>query len=69
MNSGVYMIVNAINGKRYIGSSNNIKRRLKEHRQHLKSGTHDNQHLQSSYNQHGADNFYTGKRGLNDKAE
>ena len=57
MNSGIYKITNKVNGKFYIGSSLNIKQRWKYHRNNLKSGTHDNQHLQNSYNKHGKDKF------------
>lgn len=34
--SGVYQIYNPINNKRYIGSSINVERRLKEHLRNLK---------------------------------
>jgi group I intron endonuclease len=57
MNSGIYAIINSANGKVYIGSSSNIKRRWKEHRTYLTSGTHKNQHLQSSYNKYGTQSF------------
>ena len=30
---GIYKITNLVNGKTYIGQSNNIERRLKEHQQ------------------------------------
>jgi len=57
MNSGIYKITNKVNGKFYIGSSLDIKQRWKYHRNMLKSGAHDNQHLQNSYNKHGKENF------------
>lgn len=44
--SGVYQIYNPINNKRYIGSSINVERRLKEHLRNLKKNTHCNVHLQ-----------------------
>lgn len=34
--SGVYQIYNPINNKRYIGSSINVERRLKEHLRNLR---------------------------------
>lgn len=40
--SGVYQIYNPINNKRYIGSSINVERRLKEHLRNLKKNTHCN---------------------------
>lgn len=50
--SGVYQIYNPINNKRYIGSSINVERRLKEHLRNLKKNTHCNVHLQSAYNKY-----------------
>ena len=57
MNSGIYKITNKVNGKFYIGSSNNIKRRWRHHKSNLRSGTHTNSHLQNSYDKHGEDQF------------
>ena len=63
MNLGIYKITNKVNGKFYIGSSNNIKRRWKYHKSNLRSGTHDNIHMQRSYDKHGEENFsYEGKK-------
>ena len=53
MKSGVYQIYNPINEKRYIGSSIDIVRRLKEHRRCLIGGYHHNQHLQNAWNKYG----------------
>ncbi len=44
--AGVYQIYNKETNKRYIGSSINIERRLKEHKRNLKANRHPNQHLQ-----------------------
>ena len=57
MKSGIYKIINKINGKFYIGSSNNIKRRWSHHKTSLRSGIHTNIHLQNSYDKHGEDQF------------
>ena len=57
MNSGIYKITNKVNGKFYIGSSNNIKRRWMHHKSNLRNGTHTNFHLQNSYDKHGEDQF------------
>lgn len=57
MNAGVYQITNTANGKCYIGSSVNIARRLREHMNRLRSGTHFNAHLQSAYNAYGEKSF------------
>ncbi len=55
--SGIYMIENLINHKVYIGQSQDIERRQKDHMRHLKHGNHDNPHLQNAWNKYGADNF------------
>lgn len=57
MKSGIYEITNIVSGKKYIGSSVNIKKRWKEHKYELKNNIHPNQHLQNSYNKHGVDVF------------
>jgi group I intron endonuclease len=54
---GIYKIVNIINNKIYIGSSNNIINRWKLHRRDLFKNKHDNFHLQFSWNKYGEDNF------------
>jgi group I intron endonuclease len=54
---GVYEITNIVNGKRYVGSSVNIKRRWSQHRHRLNKGIHKNPHLQNSYNKHGKNAF------------
>ena len=55
--SGIYQILNKINGKSYIGSSINIKSRFHDHLKNLRRNTHDNIHLQRSWNKHGECNF------------
>lgn len=47
--AGVYQIYNKETNKRYIGSSINIERRLKEHKRNLKANRHSNQHLQNAH--------------------
>jgi group I intron endonuclease len=54
---GVYKITNLINNKLYVGSAINIKNRFKTHKRLLKNNKHFNNHLQSSYNKYGIDNF------------
>jgi group I intron endonuclease len=54
---GVYCIFNTSNGRRYVGSSNNLWRRFTEHRRHLATGTHHNQFLQNDYVKSGPDSF------------
>jgi group I intron endonuclease len=55
--SGIYKIVNKVNGKYYVGSSTNIKIRWKNHIKELNKNRHKNPHLQSAWNKYGMDNF------------
>lgn len=43
---GIYIIINLVNGKRYIGSSNDLYNRLHEHFHNLKNNKGHNKHLQ-----------------------
>jgi group I intron endonuclease len=54
---GIYEIVNANNGKRYVGSAVNFARRWAGHQCRLRAGRHHNRHLQSAWNKHGAGAF------------
>lgn len=55
--SGIYAIVNTVNGKRYVGSSKDIEYRFRSHRKMLKRGKHFNHHLQSAWNKYGEPGF------------
>ena len=57
MISGIYVIKNKINEKIYIGSSVNIKQRISAHKSLLKRNNHWNDHLQSSWDLYGEENF------------
>ena len=57
MESGVYQIWNFVNGRRYIGSSKNIRKRWNIHRSTLNTQTHDNINLQNDWNKYGKENF------------
>jgi group I intron endonuclease len=54
---GIYEIRNLANGKRYVGSSVNFRRRWYAHRWQLLRGMHANEHLQAAWNKHGEDQF------------
>jgi group I intron endonuclease len=54
---GIYMIINIINGKMLIGSSNALRKRKVTHFYHLRHRKHINPHIQSSVNKYGLDNF------------
>ena len=58
--SGIYKIINKIDGKCYIGSSNDIIGpfgRWYNHKQMLKNNKHSNIHLQRAWNKYGENNF------------
>ena len=55
--SGIYKIVNTINGHKYVGSSVNIKKRWHEHRRELKQNKHHSPYLQRAWNKYGEDAF------------
>lgn len=54
---GIYQIVNLIDGKKYVGSSKNLKKRRYDHFIILRNNKHCNYHLQNAFNKHGEDNF------------
>lgn len=55
--SGIYKIINLINGKIYVGSAVNFKNRFKLHLTRLKNNKHHSPILQNSWNKHGEVNF------------
>lgn len=55
--SGVYRIVNIINGHEYIGSSVDIEARWNNHKYRLKNEEHPNRHLQSAWRLYGESSF------------
>ena len=50
---GVYAIVNTLNNKKYIGSSNNLRKRYRQHYNSLVKNIHHNIHLQNAFNKYG----------------
>lgn len=57
MASGVYKIVNKVNGKIYVGSAKNIDKRRVGHRSGLRHNKHGNVYLQNAWSKYGEDNF------------
>lgn len=55
--SGVYKIINISNNKIYIGSSINIKNRIKRHLNDLDKNKHYNIYLQNAWNKYGKEKF------------
>lgn len=55
--NGVYLIENSVTRRKYVGSSSNIDRRIKTHKQHLQKGCHNNRKLQKDYDMHGIESF------------
>lgn len=55
--AGVYMILNVVNNKCYVGSSYNVLGRLTAHEKNLMKNRHRNSKLQSAYNKYGKKSF------------
>lgn len=57
MTAGIYEIVNSANGKRYIGSTVNLRLRRNHHYKQLRAGQHHSVHLQRAWDKYGAEAF------------
>lgn len=55
--SGIYKIINKIDGKYYVGSSKNIYKRWIKHKSLLRHNKHINDYLQNAWNKFGESNF------------
>ena len=55
--SGIYKIVNKVNGKYYVGSSVNIRTRWNNHRNLLTHRRHKSPKLQAAWDKYGKENF------------
>lgn len=55
--NGIYKIINIIDNKYYVGSSNNILRRWRTHEKNLHEKNHYNRYLQRAFNKYGIENF------------
>jgi len=51
--TGVYQIINTVNGRLYIGSAVNIQKRIYEHFRRLAAGKHENPRLQNAFKKYG----------------
>lgn len=57
MISGIYQIINKVNGNIYIGSASYINRRINNHFYNLKNNKHHSIHLQRAWNKYGKEVF------------
>lgn len=57
MKSGIYVIENITNNKKYVGSAKNFRKRWYVHKSALNHNNHDNSYLQKAWNKYGANNF------------
>jgi group I intron endonuclease len=55
--SGIYKILNKIDGKFYIGSAKNFKTRWRNHQWYLNNNQHSNMYLQRAWNKYRKENF------------
>lgn len=56
--TGVYLILNTVNNKKYVGSTTlSFRVRWGNHKRMLRKDRHDNQHLQRAWNKYGEDKF------------
>jgi group I intron endonuclease len=56
-NTGIYEIVNLVNGKRYVGSAINFDQRWREHQNGLRRGRHHSRYLQNAWTKYGPASF------------
>jgi group I intron endonuclease len=57
MARGIYKIINVVNNKFYVGSAVDLKRRKTRHFSELRTGKHNNRHLQAAWAKYGEQAF------------
>lgn len=57
MARGIYKIINVVNNKFYVGSTVDLKRRKARHFSELRTGKHNNRHLQAAWVKYGEQAF------------
>lgn len=57
IDSGIYKIINTVNGQLYVGSAVSLRRRRHQHFTSLRRGRHKNPHLQAAFNKYGESAF------------
>jgi group I intron endonuclease len=57
MARGIYKIINVVNNKFYVGSAVDLKRRKARHFSELRTGRHNNRHLQAAWVKYGEQAF------------
>lgn len=55
--AGIYKIVNKANGTCYVGQSQRVNKRIREHFRLLRLNKHPNPRLQNAFNKHGRESF------------
>ena len=55
--SGIYKIINKVNGKYYVGSTKDFNKRWLDHKSALIGNRHPNDKLQRAWNKYGQDKF------------
>lgn len=70
MAMGIYKIINVVNNKFYVGSAVNFSRRKTRHFSELRTGKHNNKHLQAAWNKYGEQSFiFVAVTEVHDKAD